>query len=255
MKKQKVCNKCGELKDVGEFRTIKNKRKDNSVSLSERGECMNCEKIFKKEYRTNNTKKISDYNKQWYEKNKEHRNEYNRIWYDENKDHKKQYNKEYYNNNIDREKERSKKYNEEHREERKIKYKEWASNNREWINNYCRNKKKTDYIFYLSCRIRNNIRVALKRMNFCKGMLTEDILGCSIEFFREYIESKFAKDMTWEIFNTGIIHLDHIIPLSLADTVEDFYKKCHYTNYQPLWGKDNLSKGKKVFNDIQLKLV
>lgn len=52
--------------------------------------------------------------------------------------------------------------------------------------------------------------------------------------------------MNWD--NRGLYgwHIDHIIPLSSAKTEEEVYKLCHYTNLQPLWAKENLSKGNKI---------
>ena len=70
------------------------------------------------------------------------------------------------------------------------------------------------------------------------------ILGCTIDEFKSYIESKFKKGMTFE--NYGEWHLDHIIPLATAKTTEDVIKLCHYTNFQPLWAEDNLKKGAKI---------
>mgnify|MGYP002132731409 FL=1 len=49
--------------------------------------------------------------------------------------------------------------------------------------------------------------------------------------------------MTWD--NYGDWHIDHIIPLNSAQTEEDLYKLCHYSNLQPLWALDNLKKGSK----------
>lgn len=49
--------------------------------------------------------------------------------------------------------------------------------------------------------------------------------------------------MNWE--NYGEWHLDHIIPISYAKTIEDIYKLNHYTNLQPLWASENLSKGNR----------
>lgn len=49
--------------------------------------------------------------------------------------------------------------------------------------------------------------------------------------------------MTWE--NQGEWHIDHIKPLSKSETLEELYKRCHYTNLQPLWSSDNIKKGAK----------
>jgi hypothetical protein len=46
--------------------------------------------------------------------------------------------------------------------------------------------------------------------------------------------------------NYGDWELDHIIPISSAKTLEDIEKLCHYTNYQPLWWRDNLEKRDKI---------
>ena len=63
--------------------------------------------------------------------------------------------------------------------------------------------------------------------------------------FKAYIESKFTDGMSWS--NYGQWHLDHIIPLSKTDltTSEGIKLATHYTNLQPLWAKDNMSKGDK----------
>jgi hypothetical protein len=51
--------------------------------------------------------------------------------------------------------------------------------------------------------------------------------------------------MTWE--NHGSWHIDHRIPICSFDLKEEEeQKKCfHYTNLQPLWAAENLSKGGK----------
>jgi len=58
---------------------------------------------------------------------------------------------------------------------------------------------------------------------------------------KTYLEKKFVSGMTWE--NHGDWHIDHVIPLASAINEQEMLKLCHYTNLQPLWAKDNLSKG------------
>ena len=43
-------------------------------------------------------------------------------------------------------------------------------------------------------------------------------------------------------------HIDHIIPLYSAKNEEDIIKLCHYTNLQPLWAEENLSKSNKILD-------
>jgi len=58
------------------------------------------------------------------------------------------------------------------------------------------------------------------------------------------MEAKFVDGMNWD--NIGEWHIDHIIPLSSAETEQEIIKLCHYTNLQPLWAFDNISKGNRL---------
>jgi hypothetical protein len=50
--------------------------------------------------------------------------------------------------------------------------------------------------------------------------------------------------MNWD--NMGEWHIDHIIPLSTANSEDDIINLCNYKNLQPLWEKDNLEKSNKI---------
>jgi len=103
----------------------------------------------------------------------------------------------------------------------------------------------TDDVYKAKKQARMFINNSIKRNGYTKDCKTEDILGCSIEYFKNYLESKFEEWMDWE--NKGLYNgnynygwdIDHIKPLSLATTYEETMKLNHYTNLQPLCSKVN----------------
>jgi hypothetical protein len=68
-------------------------------------------------------------------------------------------------------------------------------------------------------------------------------LGCSYDEFKVHIEKQFLEGMTWA--NHGKWHLDHIIPVSYGLNESEVIALNHYTNFQPLWATDNMSKGNR----------
>lgn len=108
---------------------------------------------------------------------------------------------------------------------------------------YEKKRKLTDPEFKLVKTLRTRIGTALRKQNSNKNNTTNKLLGCSISFLKTYISEKFKDGMTWD--NHGEWHIDHIKPcasFNLLDNQEQ--KKCfHYTNLQPLWASENLSKG------------
>lgn len=106
------------------------------------------------------------------------------------------------------------------------------------------NKKRNENIQH---RIKSNLRSrmisALK--NGKKLDTTINLLGCSVNELKKHLECKFDNNMTWN--NYGRWHIDHIKPCALFDLTDlKQQQECfHYTNLQPLWAFDNISKGKK----------
>jgi hypothetical protein len=99
-----------------------------------------------------------------------------------------------------------------------------------------------DPVFKINRVLRSLIYRAIKGKS--KNQQAIEILGCSIEQFWKYLESKFTKGMTKE--NHGKWHIDHITPLSSAKNKQEKIKLSHYTNFQPLWAEDNLKKSNKI---------
>jgi len=120
---------------------------------------------------------------------------------------------------------------------------------------YHRKRREVDLVFNLKRAIRGSMCVWFKSATKGKSYKlehTEELLQCSLEFFIEYIQKQFTEGMTLE--NYGQWHLDHIIPLATAKTREDVVHLSHYSNFQPLWAKDNLSKGAKITYKIVASL-
>ncbi len=115
-----------------------------------------------------------------------------------------------------------------------------------YSNKYTSKRLKSDISFKLRTRIRQRLRIAIK-CNYNKGS-TIELLGCSIKHLKEYIESKFKPGMSWDNWSLKGWHIDHIKPLSSFDlnSPQQLKEACHYTNLQPLWALDNLTKGSKV---------
>jgi len=98
---------------------------------------------------------------------------------------------------------------------------------------------------YLSHLLRGRVSKALKYFNKRDKKHTFEYIGCDLEFLKKYIENKFIEGMNWE--NQGKWHIDHIRPCASFNlNIEEERHKCfHYTNLQPLWEADNLSKSDK----------
>jgi hypothetical protein len=134
------------------------------------------------------------------------------------------------------------------RNEKGIEYnKKYRLNNKNQINIAATNRRKSDINFKLKTNIRSLIYKSFKRKSegtYIKSKKTEEMLSCTLDEFIQYLQSKFTEGMTLE--NHGEWEMDHIIPLSTAETKEEIIKLNHYTNFQPLWKFDNRSKGVKM---------
>lgn len=102
-------------------------------------------------------------------------------------------------------------------------------------------RRHSDPLYAFREGMRSLVLRAFRNKNYTKSSKTREILGCEWENLSRHIESQFVSGMGW--FNRSEWHVDHIIPLASAKTIEDVIRLNHYTNLQPLWAIDNLKKG------------
>lgn len=103
---------------------------------------------------------------------------------------------------------------------------------------------------HISCALRIRLALAVrshKGIGKRSGSAVRD-LGCTIPELKRYLEAKFRFGMTWENWSRAGWHIDHIKPLASFDLTDrcQLLQACHYTNLQPLWASENLSKGDRV---------
>lgn len=155
-------------------------------------------------------------------KTKEQRKKATSKWQKENKD------KAYANN---------KKWRLKCQEELNRKAREYRSSIPSEIRNVNRRnniaeKKNIDPVFKFSENVRVLINTSFKRggSGFKKCAKAEEILGCSLNVFKDYILSLCPQGVTLRNFSRYGYHIDHGIPISSANTIDDVKKLCHYTN-------------------------
>jgi len=243
----KVCKKCSIDKPISNFSVAK----DNRDGLN--NICKKCKCEYSKNYTLNNFNEISIKRKKFYNINKD------RLLNPET--YVLIHNKICSVCNDDKaicEFNKNKKSNDGYRADCKIcqakkgkiyrlnnvdKLKQYRLDNKNNINQYRKNKKQTDINYKITCNLRTRLWSAIKN-EYKSGSAVSD-LGCSIEYFKNYIELKFEDKMSWDTWGRDTWHLDHVKPLSSFNLSnrEEFLIAVNYKNIKPMWCKDNLSKG------------
>lgn len=114
---------------------------------------------------------------------------------------------------------------------------------RQWKRAYNSNKWRTELQYRMTVIIRGRLNIALRRRKSKRSGSAIRDLGCSVLDFRQYIESQFYGDMSWDNWGAEW-QLDHRMPLSSFDLSdrEQFLAACHFSNYQPLSIADHKRK-------------
>lgn len=212
---RKTCSECLEEKEISEFsresKTVKGK-----FYQYHKSRCKSCDKLYKADYYKKNKSLCNEKAAKYYANNREETKAKARAYAAENKEKISQSKKEYRKNPdyLRRARERSKQ------------------------------RRDSDPLYKLICNVRSRIKKVLK--GWSKSASSEVLVGCSWEELKAHLESQFKEGMTWENHGNNGWHTDHVVPLSSAKTLEEIEKLCHYTNLQPLWWHENLSKGAKL---------
>lgn len=121
----------------------------------------------------------------------------------------------------------------------------WYAANPEAYSEYCNRRYATEPAFALRHATRNRIHKALNAAVGSPGKTrpTLELLGCSAEEYRIYLEALFEPGMSWN--NRGEWHIDHIVPVAAFDlaTDEGQRRAFVYTNTRPMWAAENMTKG------------
>ena len=192
----KKCGKCKEFKSVSMF------YKSSNTLSGYQNRCKDCSKDAKKKWSNNNRQHKTDYKKDWDSKN-----------YERNKD-----------------------YRVKNKEIIKLNARKWYIKNKDIKLEREKKRLKSDTLFKIKHNLRRNIKQSLYSMGYSKNSKSEEILGCSYDFFLNWLGS--CNDV-------NNFHLDHIVPVSLANTEIEILYLNHYSNIQLLTPKENLIKGNK----------
>jgi hypothetical protein len=163
-------------------------------------------------------------------------NEVSKLYKKNNKERIFAYNKEYKLIHVDEISEYNARYDKENRTEIQA---------RQTI--YQKERRKTDPEFKMAGVLRKRLGSIMKEIGGKKSAKTLELLGCSLNFFKEWLEFRFNSNMTFE--NHGSYwHVDHVKPCASYDLIdEEDQKECfNWKNLQPLYWKENDSKNDKI---------
>ncbi len=208
----KSCTKCKEMKPLSDF--TKNKRYKSGLHP----QCKECTYNLRKEQVSSKPEQYKESRKKHYHKNIDKMREEKRKYVAKTKPQKIAYDIEY----------------------RELNKEKIASYKKEWSF-----KMKDDPIYKIRKNLRRRVHHALMGNN--KSAKTFELIGCSPDDFKSYIEGLWLEGMSWDNYGPSGWHIDHIkecYTFDLSDPTQQ--RECfHFSNQRPLWAKDNLSRRRK----------
>ena len=226
----KVCCTCKTEHPIESFH-VNTKRSDGRSPV-----CKLCKSAADKRYRDANLEKRREQDRKYGASHKEEAKQRAKDWYESNPERAKASRKEYYEKNYAQLKAAQKKWNEANQEKMK-----------QYMNDYVKNRYKTDINYRLKSIINKRIRDGVRQ----KTKPTIEYLGCSLPYFMDWIECQFTPEMSWDNLGT-YWQMDHVKPCASFDfsKEEDIYECYHWSNLQPLSSVENIVKKDKVLPDL-----
>jgi hypothetical protein len=170
--------------------------------------------------------------------------ESNRKWRTNNSEKAAKNSQEWHQINKEKSKENKKRWDKEHPKMAGIYAKKWSKNNRKKLNDYVNQKYHNDINYKIGLLLRGRVNSYINFKNKNKFVHTMELIGCSLEFFRQHLERLMMPEMNWG--NFGVVwEIDHIIPCFMfdLDDVEEQKKCFHWSNQRPLWKTTEIAKG------------
>lgn len=125
----------------------------------------------------------------------------------------------------------------------------WRDENRERFNSRQRERKASDPRFKMVCQARTAIAESFNRMGYSKPTVASELTGLSSDELTDHLLETFRNNYGREWDGIEAVHIDHIVPLATAESIDDVKRLCHYTNLQLLTAKDNQRKHDKLDYD------
>jgi hypothetical protein len=209
---------------------------------------------YQQKYRDDHKQETKGYNQMYLENNRESIVEYRKIYRKENKEQLAKQATLYWQNNKDKIKVYKQQWQAENADRIKEKHHQRYMNDKDKIIErttvYHLNKLKMDAAYRIMCNLRRRIPLALHDIKKADHSL--ELIGCSPNELRSWLEAQFQEGMTWDNYGKSGMGLktwqaDHKRPLATFDLTDPAQQRIafHYTNLQPLWWWDNAKKSKK----------
>jgi len=253
---EKKCTKCKKIKKLEAFGF------DNRAKDGRQGRCRDCTKEIKRQHRRDN---LEEYRENWrikYKISPEKHREESRL-YRKNPKNRLKIRKTKMNwgkANPEKIREYRQRWRKANKERVRETARRWCKSNPEKVKE--RNRKSKEKLYGTSQGKLNHcmssaVYNALSSNKNGRGW--ELLVGYTVIQLKKHLEKNFKHGMSWNNYGKNGWHIDHIIPQSAFnfEKPEDIdFKRCWaLKNLQPMWAKENISKGDRLQKHFQPSLI